>query len=61
MDIYKIKFDIKDALKKSKWTIDSYRIAVDSYRNAQSKEEKKEMGSCRRLVAGGGRRWHQAE
>jgi len=35
--------DIKQALKKSKWTIDSYRIAVDSYRNAQSKEEKHEM------------------
>ncbi len=35
--------DIKEALKKSKWTIDSYRIAVDSYRNAQSKEEKHEM------------------
>lgn len=35
--------DIKEALKKSKWTIDSYRVAVDSYRNAQSKEEKHEM------------------
>lgn len=35
--------DIKDALKKSKWTIDSYRIAVDAYRNAQSKEEKHDM------------------
>ncbi len=35
--------DIKEALKKSKWSIDSYRLAVDSYRNAQSKEEKHEM------------------
>ena len=35
--------DIHEALKKSKWTIDSYRIAVDAYRNAQSKEEKHEM------------------
>ncbi len=35
--------DIHEALKKSKWSIDSYRIAVDSYRNAQSKEEKHEM------------------
>ncbi|MEQ9659623.1 DNA methyltransferase, partial [Fulvivirga sp.] len=35
--------DIKDALKKSKWTIDSYRMAVDAYRNAQSKEEKHDM------------------
>ena len=33
--------DLKQALKKStsKWTIDSYRIAVDTYRNAQSKEQ----------------------
>lgn len=32
--------DIKQALKKSKWTIDSYRLAVMAYRNASSKEEK---------------------
>jgi len=37
--------DLKQALKKSesKWTIDSYRIAVDTYRNASNKEEKREM------------------
>ena len=35
--------DIHKALKKSKWSIDSYRMAVDAYRNAQSKEEKHEM------------------
>ncbi len=35
--------DLKLALKKSKWTIESYRLAVDTYRNAQSKEEKREM------------------
>ncbi len=35
--------DIKEALKKSKWSIDSYKLAVNSYRNAQSKEEKYEM------------------
>ena len=35
--------DLKQALKKSKWTIDSYRIAVDTYRNAESKEQKREM------------------
>lgn len=37
--------DLKQALRKSesKWTIDSYRLAVDSYRNAFSKEEKREM------------------
>ncbi|MCC6257359.1 MAG: Eco57I restriction-modification methylase domain-containing protein [Chitinophagaceae bacterium] len=35
--------DLKQALKKSKWTIESYRTAVDSYRNAKSKEQKREM------------------
>lgn len=35
--------DIKQALKKSKWSIDSYKIAVSSYRNAQSKAQKREM------------------
>jgi adenine-specific DNA-methyltransferase len=35
--------DLSKALKKSKWTIQGYRIAVASYRNAQSKEEKREM------------------
>jgi hypothetical protein len=33
---------------KSKWTIDTYRIAVDTYRNAQNKEQKREM---ERLIA----------
>jgi hypothetical protein len=35
--------DISKALKKSKWSIDSYRIAVQTYRNATSKEQKYEM------------------
>ena len=36
--------DLSKALKKSKkWTIDSYRIAVQTYRNAENKEEKREM------------------
>jgi adenine-specific DNA-methyltransferase len=35
--------DLKQALKSRKWTIDSYRIAVATYRNAQSKEQKREM------------------
>jgi hypothetical protein len=34
--------------QKSKWTIDSYRLAVDTYRNAESKEQKREM---ERLIA----------
>ncbi len=45
---FAIDADLKQALKKSKWTIDSYRIAVDTYRNAESKEQKKEM---ERLIA----------
>ena len=37
--------DLKQALKKSasKWTIESYCLAVDTYRNAQNKEQKREM------------------
>ncbi len=35
--------DLSGTLKKSKWNIDSYKIAVQTYRNAQSKEEKHEM------------------
>lgn len=40
---FAIDADLKQALKKSKWTIDSYRIAVATYRNAQNKEQKREM------------------
>ena len=40
---FDIESDLKHALKKSKWTMDSYRIAVDTYRNAESKEQKREM------------------
>ncbi|MCF8360535.1 MAG: Eco57I restriction-modification methylase domain-containing protein [Prolixibacteraceae bacterium] len=37
--------DLKQALRKSesKWTVDSYRLAVASYRHAESKEHKHEM------------------
>ena len=35
--------NLKQALKKSKWTIDSYKIAVDTYRNAENKDQKREM------------------
>ena len=40
---YALDADIKHALKKSKWSIDSYRLAVMSYRNAVTKEEKRTM------------------
>jgi adenine-specific DNA-methyltransferase len=45
---FAIDADLKQALRKSKWTIDSYKIAVDTYRNAESKEQKREM---ERLIA----------
>jgi hypothetical protein len=35
--------DLKEALKKSKLKIDDYKRAVDQYRNAESKEQKREM------------------
>ena len=40
---FDLNADLKDALKKSKWTIDRYRNAVGSYRNAENKEHKWEM------------------
>lgn len=35
--------DLKQALKESKLTIDIYKNAVNTYRNAESKEQKREM------------------
>lgn len=35
--------DIKSALRNSKWSIDSYKVAVETYRDAESKEQKREM------------------
>lgn len=40
--------DLKQALKSSRWSIDSYRLAVATYRNAENKEQKREM---ERLIA----------
>src|SRR5690606_6609073 len=45
---FDIDADLKESLRKSKWTIDGYRIAVDTYRNAENKEQKREM---ERLIA----------
>jgi adenine-specific DNA-methyltransferase len=45
---FPIESDLSQALKKSKWNIDSYRIAVATYQNAESKEQKREM---ERLIA----------
>lgn len=35
--------DLSSALRKSKWTISSYRLAVQSYQNAKTKDEKREL------------------
>ena len=40
---YSLDADIKTALKSSKWNVDNYREAVMTYRNAQSKDEKRSM------------------
>jgi galactitol-specific phosphotransferase system IIB component len=40
---FAVDADLKQALKNSKWTIDTYRIAVDTYRNAENTEQKREM------------------
>ncbi len=46
---FAIDADLKQALKKSKWTIESYRTAVATYRNAENRDQKREM---ERLIAG---------
>ena len=40
---YGLDVDLKQVLKKSKWTIESYQMAVDTYRNAENKAQKREM------------------
>jgi adenine-specific DNA-methyltransferase len=35
--------DLGEALRKSKWNMDSYRLAVMTYRNAETKEQKRTM------------------
>ena len=40
---FAIDADLKHALKKGRWTINTYRIVVDTYRNAENKEQKREM------------------
>jgi hypothetical protein len=40
---YPLDADIKQALRKSKWTIESYKLAIMSYRNAPTKEVRATM------------------
>ncbi len=45
---FSLDANLKQALQRKKWTIDTYRLAVATYRNAHNKEEKREM---ERLIA----------
>ena len=40
---YPLDADIKDALRRSKWKVDAYRLAVMAYRNAENKHQKQAM------------------
>ncbi|MBU4485308.1 MAG: Eco57I restriction-modification methylase domain-containing protein, partial [Candidatus Delongbacteria bacterium] len=40
---FSLDADLSSALRKSKWTITSYRLAVQSYQNAKTKDEKREL------------------
>lgn len=40
---FSVDTDLKEVMKKSKWTIEEYKKAVDTYRNAESKDQKREM------------------
>jgi adenine-specific DNA-methyltransferase len=40
---FAVDTDMKEIMKKSKWSIDEYKKAVDTYRNAESKDQKREM------------------
>lgn len=40
---FAIDADLKQALRKSKWTIDSYRLAISTYRSTRDKQVKRDM------------------
>jgi adenine-specific DNA-methyltransferase len=40
---FSLDTDLRQALRKSEWNISSYRSAVQTYRNAQNKEQKRNM------------------
>ena len=40
---FAIDADLSQALKRNKWDIESYQTAVDTYRNAENKAQKREM------------------
>ena len=47
---FAIDADLGEALKKSKWNIGSYRLAVETYRNAKTKDQKREMEKLIRMI-----------
>lgn len=50
---FAIDEDIKDVLKNAKqWNIETYRMAVDGYRNAKTKDEKRELESLIEKIKG---------
>jgi type II restriction/modification system DNA methylase subunit YeeA len=40
---FSVDTDLKEIMKKSQWSIDEYKKAVDTYRNAENKDQKREM------------------
>ncbi len=40
---YPLDADLKEVLRESRFSIDAYRIAVNTYRNAENKEQKRAM------------------
>ena len=42
---FSLDADLSSALRKSKWNITGYRLAVQSYQNAKTKEEKRSLES----------------
>ena len=40
---FDLQTDLKNVIKSKKWTIETYKLAVSSYQNASTKEEKREL------------------
>lgn len=49
---YPLETDLNEVLRESKFSIDSYRVAVMSYRNAKNKEQKRAMEKLIKKIKG---------
>ena len=49
---YPLDADLKEVLRESRFSIEAYRIAVNSYRNAENKEQKHAMGKLIEKIKG---------